>query len=175
MCVCVCVCMYVCHSLCACWLCISIFWNICMCVYVQIQQKWPFCVGFVCIYLYMNPCVFMRACTYAHVRIQFGIRTSVRKFTLTLTLALNLLLQPDTTTVFCSVDGLSYCILIIIDARYQLSTVFSTSLLLKNRWNHDNGRQFLWEWQYSTLIFIMTVFFFLDKKNSSFTFTFTFT
>jgi hypothetical protein len=29
--------------------------------------------------------------------------------------------------------------LIIIDVRYQLSTVFSTSLLLENRWNHDNG------------------------------------
>jgi serine/threonine protein kinase len=38
--------------------------------------------------------------------------------------------------------------LIIIDVRYQLSTVFSTSLLLENRWNHDNGRQLLWEWQY---------------------------
>ncbi len=36
----------------------------------------------------------------------------------------------------------------IIDARYQLSTVFSTSLLLENRWNHDNRRQLLWEWQY---------------------------
>jgi hypothetical protein len=40
-------------------------------------------------------------------------------------------------------------ILKIIDARYQLSTVFSTSLLLENRWNHDNGRQLLWEWQYN--------------------------
>ncbi len=36
----------------------------------------------------------------------------------------------------------------IIDARYQLSTVFSTSVLPENRWNHDNGRQLLWEWQY---------------------------
>ncbi len=36
----------------------------------------------------------------------------------------------------------------IIDARYQLSTVFSSSLLLENRWNPDNGRQLLWEWQY---------------------------
>ncbi len=39
-------------------------------------------------------------------------------------------------------------ILKIIDVRYQLSMVFSTSLLLENRWNHDNGRQLLWEWQY---------------------------
>jgi hypothetical protein len=37
--------------------------------------------------------------------------------------------------------------LIIIDVRYPLSTVFSTSLLLENRWNHDNGRQLSWEWQ----------------------------
>ncbi len=41
--------------------------------------------------------------------------------------------------------------LIIIDVRYQLSTVFSTSLLLENRWNHDNGRQLFWEWQYGKL------------------------
>ncbi len=33
--------------------------------------------------------------------------------------------------------------LIIIDVCYQLSTVFSTILLLENRWNHYNGRQFL--------------------------------
>jgi hypothetical protein len=39
--------------------------------------------------------------------------------------------------------------LIIIDVCYQLSTVFSTSLLLENRWNHDNRRQLLWDWQYS--------------------------
>ncbi len=39
-------------------------------------------------------------------------------------------------------------ILIIIDVRYQLSTVFSTSFLLGNRCNHDNGRQFCREWQY---------------------------
>jgi hypothetical protein len=38
-----------------------------------------------------------------------------------------------------------------MDVRYQLSTVFSTSLLLENRWNHDNGRQLLWEWQYCRL------------------------
>jgi hypothetical protein len=35
----------------------------------------------------------------------------------------------------------------IIDARYQLSTNFSTSLLPENRWNHDNGRQLFWDWQ----------------------------
>jgi hypothetical protein len=40
--------------------------------------------------------------------------------------------------------------LIIIDVRYQLSTVFRTSLLPENRWNHDNGRQLLWEWQYGS-------------------------
>ncbi len=39
-------------------------------------------------------------------------------------------------------------ILRIIDVRYQLSTVFGTSLLLENRWNHDNGRQLFWDWQY---------------------------
>jgi hypothetical protein len=38
----------------------------------------------------------------------------------------------------------------IIDARYQLSTVFSTSLLPGNRWNHDNGCQLFWDWQYVT-------------------------
>jgi hypothetical protein len=35
----------------------------------------------------------------------------------------------------------STAILIIIDVRYHLSTVFSTSLLLGNSLNHDNGRQ----------------------------------
>ncbi len=35
----------------------------------------------------------------------------------------------------------------IIDARYQLPTVLSTSLLPENRWNHDNGRQLFWDWQ----------------------------
>jgi hypothetical protein len=35
----------------------------------------------------------------------------------------------------------------ITDVRYQLSTVFSTSLLLENRLNHDNGRQLFWDWQ----------------------------
>jgi hypothetical protein len=38
----------------------------------------------------------------------------------------------------------------IIDVRCQLSTVFSTSLLLEFRWNHDNGRQLFWDWQYQT-------------------------
>ncbi len=36
----------------------------------------------------------------------------------------------------------------IIDARYQLSTVLSTSLLPENRWNHDNGRHLFWNWLY---------------------------
>ncbi len=35
----------------------------------------------------------------------------------------------------------------IIDVRYQFSTVFTTSLLLENRWNHDNGRQLFCDWQ----------------------------
>ncbi len=36
----------------------------------------------------------------------------------------------------------------IIDVRYQLATVFSTSLLPENSWNLDNGRQLFWDWQY---------------------------
>jgi hypothetical protein len=40
----------------------------------------------------------------------------------------------------------------IIDVRYQLSTVFSTSLLLETRWNHDNGRRLFWDWQYVVLV-----------------------
>ena len=40
----------------------------------------------------------------------------------------------------------------LIDARYQLSTVFSTSLLPGIRWNHDNGRQLFWDWQYCFLL-----------------------
>jgi hypothetical protein len=60
--------------------------------------------------------------------------------------------------------------LIIIDARYQLSTVFSTSLLLGNRWNHDNGRQSLWEWRYNNSISyhhrkIWQLIWLLEKKN----------
>ncbi len=39
----------------------------------------------------------------------------------------------------------------IIDVRYQFSTVFSTSLLVENRSNHDNGRQLFWDWQYIKL------------------------
>jgi hypothetical protein len=35
----------------------------------------------------------------------------------------------------------------IIDARYQLSAVFSTSFLPENRCVHDNGRQLFWDWQ----------------------------
>ncbi len=48
--------------------------------------------------------------------------------------------------VFTCVYGTA--ILIIIDVHYQLSTVFSTSSLLENRWNHDNRRQLFWDWQY---------------------------
>ncbi len=36
----------------------------------------------------------------------------------------------------------------IIDVRYHHSTVFSTSLLLENRWNYDNRRRLFWDWQY---------------------------
>ncbi len=35
----------------------------------------------------------------------------------------------------------------IMDVCSQFSTVCSTSLLLENRWNHDNGRQLFWDWQ----------------------------
>ncbi len=57
------------------------------------------------------------------------------------------LINPAWANLLCSVSVCRTAILIIIDVRYQLSTVFSTSLLLENRWNHDNGRQLLWEWQ----------------------------
>ncbi len=56
-------------------------------------------------------------------------------------------LPHDRSTVAEQPQILGTANLIIIDVRYPLSTVFSTSLLLENRWNHDNGRQLLWEWQ----------------------------
>ncbi len=57
--------------------------------------------------------------------------------------------EPGRMAHFCfGVIKKNTAILRIIDVRYHHSTVFSTTLLLENRWNYDNGRQLFWDWQY---------------------------